>query len=187
MAAEVKRLFLALWPDAAARQGLAALARAVALPAGARRVHPEDLHLTLQFLGAVPLERLPAVREAAAGVEAEPVGLELTRVGCWPRPRVAWCAPDETPAELSGLVARLGARLAAVGYPAESRPFRPHVTLARKVRRLADARLVQPLFWRCADLALVESLARPAPPRYQVLEHWPLAEKAGKQKENELD
>jgi 2'-5' RNA ligase len=177
MTDDVRRLFFALWPDAATRPALAALARSVALPAGARRVHPADLHLTLQFLGPVPAGRLPSVLAAAAGVSAEPVDVTLTRVGCWRRARVAWLAPDDTPSALAALVGALGDRLAAADYPPEARPFRPHVTVARKIAKLSAARLAAGFHWRSLDFALVESLSLAAPPRYRVLATWSLEEK----------
>lgn len=177
MKPETRRLFFALWPGAELRRELAALARGLELPERARRVHPEDLHLTLQYLGPVPVDRMDAVRAAAGGVHAGPVTLDLARVGCWPRPQIAWCAPLDVPSALPDLVDRLGERLAAVGYPREDRPFRPHVTLARKVRRLDERPLPRAIPWESADFALVESLSVAEPPRYKVLGRWPLTEK----------
>jgi 2'-5' RNA ligase len=90
---------------------------------------------------------------------------------------VAWLAPDETPSALAALVGALGDRLAAAGYPPEPRPYRPHVTLARKVAKLPAAVLPEGFHWRSVDFALVESLSLAVPPRYRVLATWPLAEK----------
>ena len=56
---ETARLFLALWPDDALRRGLLAWRDAWQWPARAALVAPDDLHLTLHFLGGVPLVRLP--------------------------------------------------------------------------------------------------------------------------------
>jgi 2'-5' RNA ligase len=170
-----RRLFFALWPDAQVRAALAALLDGDAIPRAARRVHPEDLHLTLQFLGPVPDERLAAVCAAAAGVKAAAIAFELNQLGHWPRAQVVWCAPEETPSALTQLVAALGTRLAEAGYPPESRPYRPHITLARKTRRAKDGPLPVPIPWRCADFVLVESLPVADPPRYQVVGRWPLA------------
>jgi len=116
----------------------------------ARWTHPADLHVTLLFLGETPAERVEEVsrmvRETAAG--AAPFTLELTKPGTFgppSAPRVLWCgvaersgaaaAEGETdrPAQgaLSALHAALCARAEAAGFPRDSRPFRPHVTLAR--------------------------------------------------------
>ena len=75
------------------------------------------------------------------------------------------------------LVDALGERLAAVGYPREDRPYRPHVTLAREVRRLDERLLPRAFPWESADFVLVESLSVAEPPRYKVVARWPLAEK----------
>ncbi len=170
---DLQRLFFGLWPDAAARQRLVALADALDIPGG-QRVHPEDLHLTLQFLGTVPVARRPAVLAAADGVEGAPFELQLACTGYWPRPRIAWCAPIEIPTALTALVTRLGAQLAPIGYAPEARPYRPHLTLARHARAAPAEALPAPIAWPVVSFALAESLSGAAPPRYRILRRWPL-------------
>ena len=170
---DLHRLFFGLWPDPVTRRGLAALARDLNIPGG-RVVHPEDLHLTLQFLGPVPAARLAAVGAAADRVDGSPFELRITHTGHWPRPRIAWCAPGEVPGALSVLVRGLGEQLAAVGYPPEDRPYRPHVTLARKARGAPAGTLAQSIRWPVSSFVLAESLSVPEPPRYRILRRWPL-------------
>jgi 2'-5' RNA ligase len=169
----VQRLFFGLWPDPAARQRLAALGTSLDVPGG-RPVHPEDLHLTLQFLGPVPAQRLAAVLAAAEQVDGAPFELLIARTGYWRRPRIVWCAPLDTPPDLAALVSRLGERLAAVGYPPESRPYSPHVTLARKARGAPNGPLAEPIRWPATSFVLAASESVPEPPRYRILRRWPL-------------
>jgi 2'-5' RNA ligase len=177
--ADVRRLFFALWPDAGVRARLAALAQRI--PAErARVVHPDDVHLTLQFLGPVPETRIPCLIESADAVVADgsqaSIELSLRRLGYWSRPRVLWCAPEMCPAPLGMLVQALGERLTRCGFTPERRAFAPHVTLARK----CPGKLVQalepmtPIPWTAAGFVLVESLSVARPPRYKVLHSWPL-------------
>ena len=170
----MKRLFFALWPDERVRKSLAECP--LRGTAGVvRPVHRDDVHMTLQFLGNVAESTIPALEQAAGAVEAPPFKITLTHVGCWPRPRIAWCAPDEAPAALARLVGELGKRLAPVGFPAERRPYRPHVTLARGVRSMPEARFSAPIVWTALEFVLVVSRAVPEPPRYQILARWALS------------
>jgi 2'-5' RNA ligase len=171
----LQRLFFALWPDADTRAALHALQREPG-PASGRPVHPEDIHQTLVFLGQVEAGRLPCVLAAADQVRASAVTLELTRLGYWRGPRVAWAAPAETPPDLLDLVDQLWGGLAVCGFDRETRPFQSHVTLARKARSFPTATLERPIPWKVRDFVLVTSLSVPEPPRYQVLQRWPLSE-----------
>ena len=125
------RLFLALWPAEGLREALVAWQRGWSWSAGAALVRPERLHLTLHCLGAVDAERVPALRDGLA-VACEPFELDLQagRAGVWP----GGIAVLETaaPAPLLDLHARLGKALQALGLPLEARPWRPHLTFARK-------------------------------------------------------
>jgi RNA 2',3'-cyclic 3'-phosphodiesterase len=158
MVFEHPRVFLALWPDAPARAALAALP----LPAGAVPVHPHDLHLTLAFLGPLSCadprdwlaQRLPT--------PAPPVRVQLDAVEIWEGPRVV-CATGDCPA-VAALVDRLRPGLLQAGKAPEPRPFRAHVTLARKLPRSTgpgpSARQpigAHPLSWVSDRLSLVAS------------------------------
>lgn len=176
--ADLQRLFFALWPDAGARARLNDLIRRI--PADrARPVHPEDVHLTLHFLGAIPRARHPCLIEAADTVTADrggPIELPLRRLGYWKRPRVLWCAPETCPLPLGVLVRALGERLTRCGYTPERREFAPHVTLARKCSGGVAATLqsMEPIPWIARELVLAESLPVARPPRYKVVHRWPL-------------
>jgi len=166
------RLFVGLWPDALARENLWRCLKSLSLRG--RSTHPEDLHVTLQFLGEVAAERLPCVEDAVAALAGRgSFDLLLDQAGYWPRPRVSWLAPSEVPAPLLALQQDLAARLNACGFPPEARPYRPHVTLARKSPGLLARRIEQPLLWRVSQVALVAS-GGAGPPRYRPLRLWSL-------------
>jgi 2'-5' RNA ligase len=71
-------------------------------------------------------------------------------------------------------VGQLRAGLAARGFEPESRPFRAHLTLARKVHAPVAAVPFQPLLWPVADFALVESITDRSGSVYTPLATWPL-------------
>jgi 2'-5' RNA ligase len=89
------RLFVAVWPDAPVRDALAAWQRAWTWPPGAALVPSEGLHLTLHFLGNVPVDEVPALTPALR-VAFEPFELQFGRAEMWPG-GTAVVRPDHTP------------------------------------------------------------------------------------------
>ena len=152
------RLFLAHWPDDAARDALARWRDHLQWPAGAAPTRSERLHLTLHFIGAVPIERIaPLVQALAALAPIEPFSLNFGRAELWPGGIAVLC-PTATPAALQRLHAQSAQVLLGLDLPAEERPFRPHVTMARKARQ-ARARQDGPVLqWRVQNFALVQSV-----------------------------
>lgn len=124
------RLFLGLWPTPQVRSQVQANAAAWQWPAGARRTTPDRLHATLHFLGNLALEHLPRLR-AACDLPWAGCTLALDRAEVWPG-GIAVLEATQVPPALADLHARLAAALRRLDLPVESRPYRPHVTLARK-------------------------------------------------------
>ncbi len=165
------RLFIALWPDAALRAALVAHQRRWRWPAGLQPTRRERLHLTLHFLGELPLDHVEPLRRLLAALAAEPdtpIGpLRLDRPMLW-RGGTAVLTPSERPLGLLALHARIGDALRGVGLRAVATAgWRPHLTLARH----ADAAEPPPdaeLAWDPEGFVLIASDLRP-PARYRVL------------------
>ena len=168
-----RRLFFGLPLDEATRSAVHKAVRAHVKGRG-RRVPPENLHMTLAFLGGIEPQRLPELEALAAGIAAEPFSLELGRFGYWARPRVIWLAPLDVPPALLELVAELQARLGEHGFPREARPFAPHVTLARKAGGPPAAEAMAPIPWTVDRFCLFESVSDDTGVRYVPLACWPL-------------
>jgi 2'-5' RNA ligase len=123
-----------------------------------RWVTPDKIHLTLKFLGEITPEQVRAVGEATAGVAAEirPFTLEATGIGVFPnprRPRVVWVGVKGEAEPLKQLHAHLETALAGLGFPPESRPFSPHLTLGRTHRRAKPGE-VRPLGQRITSMEI---------------------------------
>jgi 2'-5' RNA ligase len=168
------RLFFAVWPSDSLRAGLAPRISALQ-PAGVGRPQrPDQWHVTLEFLGPVPASRVAAAREAAAQVRAAPCEIRFDAVEYWRRPEVLCLVARALPPPLADLVQQLRAALAIRGFEPESRPFRAHLTLARKVSHPVTPVQFEPLPWPAADFALVESVTDRSGSVYTPLAAWNL-------------
>lgn len=133
------RCFIALEPDAATRDALAAMP----VGAAARRVAIDQLHMTVAFLGTVPPEE-GARLAAQLGSVVGPLPAQRARhAEYWPsaiHPRLV-VVPFEADSGLAELEARVRSLVASFDLPIDDhRPFRPHVTLARFARAARPAR-----------------------------------------------
>lgn len=177
--ADSLRLFFALWPGAVTR---AELARAVPLLGpGGRAVPVENLHVTLAFLGATDTWRLDDLVAVASSIERTPFVLTLDQYEIWDRALVV-LVPNTMPAALVQLAGDLTARLAAAGFPTDSRRYRAHVTLIRERQRgsgregLVAPQAISsdptPIAWSLDEFVLVSSQIGPYGSRYKVLQRW---------------
>ncbi len=150
------RLFLALWPGEATARALRAWRDLWIWPPNASVVRPERLHLTLHFLGDVPVRRLPVVTRGL-DVPFEPFELRFGRAAVWPK-GVAVLEPFGTSETLQRLHAALGEALERLGLPVEERAFRPHVTFARRATGALAPQDGPALRWRVRSCVLVQSV-----------------------------
>lgn len=170
---DTRRMFFALWPDEGVRRGIADLSRAVV--ERGRPVPTENLHLTLEFLGNVEPDAVDAALAAAAEVRGQPFQLHLDVVGHWRRSRILWLGSQVPSPGLLNLQADLQRRLKEAGLSLEARPFRPHITLARRVPACHQMR-VEPIVWPLREFVLMESAGGAAGVRYEIADRWPLVE-----------
>jgi len=169
-----RRLFFAYWPDAKTRQSLVeATAKAVASIDG-QPVAASKLHVTLAFLGRVPGSRIPEIIRVGARGDYKPAKLDFDRLEYWPRPKVVAALADAVPEAGQTLVNTLWERLLPLGIEREERPWRPHFTLVRRVRRPPPKLIIPSVHWSCDRLALVESVAGPDGLHYTPIAEWPL-------------
>ena len=172
---ETLRLFLALWPGPRTRAALAACRDGWHWPPGARPVATAKLHLTLHFIGAVARPRLPAL---VAGLQrpCPRFVLAFGHAELWPRGTAVLRPLDES-AALHDLYAGLGEALRRLELPVEARPWRAHVTLARRAAGAQPAPTPPLLHWPVQAYALVQSLPG-SPGGYRVLHRYPGAARA---------
>ena len=169
----MKRLFFALWPDSRTRARLADQAGLLPIDTG-RRVQPENLHITLVFLGNVHEQDIPGLVEAAGRLRISGFQLQISRCGWWKRASVAWLAPETTPAPLLELVEQLNRLTMSAGLPVEKRDYSPHLTVARKMTRPVMSCPFEPIHWDVEEFCLVESVTQAQGAGYRVMKTWAL-------------
>ncbi len=185
------RLFLGLPLDAAAATAAGQAAAAYRRQAPQLKwVDPTLYHLTLRFLGETPAARLEALVDGFAGAAtaAAPFTLRLGGLTALPRGRAARVlalALVEGASPLTALAAACEQASRTLGYPAETRPFRAHLTLARSRQgetlpaalsalSLSPGQASPQPAWRAEAVQIVESTLGPRGPAYRVRATLPL-------------
>lgn len=159
---------------------------------GARWVRPEGIHLTLRFLGEIDETMLATIGEALGEPvkrAGPPFSLLVSGIGYFPpqgRPRVMWVGLGN-PVDDGGALARMGTLQSSIedavrraGMSPETKPFRPHLTLARFDDRKAPKPPKDPGMG--VDLGalpiervrLYRSLLKSTGAEYEVLKEYPL-------------
>ena len=133
------RTFIAVELDAEARRQLKALQMALhplMLPGLVRWVAPENIHITLKFLGDTQPDHVAAVTAAldSIGPTISPFQVTLAGRGCFPnfkRPHVVWAGLVDHGQRLQKLADAVEQNVSPLGWPRETRSFTPHLTLGR--------------------------------------------------------
>ncbi len=128
------RLFLALDIPDAIRDHISRFIEGVTgFAPHARWANPESLHITLKFIGEQPDSAVDQIKQALSAIRAETTEINFHNYGFFPTaksPRVFWIGVESAP-QLAALAASIDDKLSALGIEKESRPYSPHLTLAR--------------------------------------------------------
>ncbi len=108
-------------------------------------VEPENIHITLYFLGEVPEERITLIRNIVENCSENinEFEIHITRLGAFPKPtkpRVIWAGISTGGEILTQIANCLRDKLPRHGFRREDKEFHPHITLARVKRH--NSRLV---------------------------------------------
>ncbi|MDL2284984.1 RNA 2',3'-cyclic phosphodiesterase [Oxalobacter sp. OttesenSCG-928-P03] len=167
------RLFYALWPDEATRKALTSWQSTLS----GRKVPPENLHITLAFLGEQPADLVPELSKILASLSSDKIELLIDRTGYFPHNRINWAGTAKTPPALLQLQKTLIAALSEkhISFDKRNR-FKPHITLGRQSDRMKSIDR-PPIIWQADHLVLVESRFRQDEkgmhPQYiPIAEHW---------------
>jgi 2'-5' RNA ligase len=162
------RLFLALWPSQQARAELVEAAALWGWPTGAALTVPERLHVTLHFIGSVPAGEVPSIASQLT-VPVQTIAMSFSEPQLWPGGIAVLLAPA-VPEALLALHSGLVAALRALVLHVDPRPFRPHITLARRVSRAVMPSAPRAVAWDVDTYTLVRSL--PGGAGYEVVREY---------------
>ena len=185
------RLFVALEIPAEVRANLAELIRQLrAVAPQAKWVRAENLHITLKFIGEVPVEKLDPIRGALSKARSDSLAkLEFRGLGFFPSeksPRVFW-AGIKASANLKTLASEIESVLDKAGIPREQRTFSPHLTLARFESRKLPEKLRAAIqensgrefgAFETKQFHLIESKLKPSGAEYTTVQSFPFVAEA---------
>jgi len=138
---------------------------------------PENMHVTLSFLGQVDPSRLDQIQHALATIHAPQLKLQLNGVGSFPKSGILHTQIKPSPSLLN-LAEQVFQSMETCGFPRERRPYTPHITLARSKEPIhINHRTENPAFqqsFTAHELRLYESITRPEGAHYEVKATFPL-------------
>ena len=176
------RLFFAVQPRAEQNAALGEASAPLIAQLRAQCVPVENLHATLCFIGAVAEEKLDALRAAAGSVRGRALTLHFDRLDYWSKPGILCAVATESanPAPAQELSKQLASAAVSAGFMPDAKPFRAHVTLARKVDASRGVEcewprsLSPPVVVHCDRFVLMRSEKGPTGSIYSVVAEWPL-------------
>ncbi|NJA06559.1 RNA 2',3'-cyclic phosphodiesterase [Methylomonas sp. UP202] len=166
----MKRLFFALWPPLDALAKLQQLIQHLD-----RSITPlaiSNLHVTLVFLGTVNPKQERELRRRANTIKFHGAELTFDRLDFWQKPSILCLTSTDGLTAVSELSEQLTRISKGLDIPIDNRPFTPHITLCRKIKRPLDTEF-EPITWRATGFCLAESVSNSGRRQYRVLEEWP--------------
>jgi RNA 2',3'-cyclic 3'-phosphodiesterase len=180
------RAFVAVFPPSEVREALLSAARELPVAGAVRWIRPDNVHLTLKFLGDVPKEEL--LDQVAGSIEVvcgrhEPFEAGPSAFGAFPsarRARILWAGIAEGSDRLRALAEDVETSLEPLGFEREDRAYVPHLTLGRArarpvVLEAVEAPSTIPSF-TVRNMKLVQSVPGGAGVTYSTLATCPLSE-----------
>ncbi|HEU4780144.1 MAG TPA: RNA 2',3'-cyclic phosphodiesterase [Steroidobacteraceae bacterium] len=178
------RLFFALQPrleqSIALCENVAPLVGQLGAPLVARTVPAQNLHATLCFIGVIEEQRLDALRAAAASIRGRPARLRFDALEYWETPKILCATTSRDSPAATELAIALGEASVAAGFSPDIKPFRAHLTLARKIAAMQAASvpwplpLEPPMVVNASRFVLMSSRREGEVSIYSAVDSWPL-------------
>ena len=165
-----QRLFFALVPDRGVIDRVARLQRE--LGAEGRAAKPRQFHVTLAFLGMQRPEVVPDILDIAGRLSFEPCKVLMDRVGQFQRAGVLWLGASEVPASLQRFQHDLVGGLLDAGIGYDRKPWKFHLTLYRKMRKMPPTMDPVAIEWRLEGFSLIESVGVKNGVEYHPVGQW---------------
>ena len=146
-----------------------------------KHVEPENIHLTLKFLGEIPQHQVDEIAEIIKDISFEPFIFKIEEVGVFPnlkRPATIWAGITDGVSDLAAVHKEVDSKMAKLGFERERRQFQPHLTISRVKSGRNRDQLVEELLAvkdtvfgevKAGYIALKKSVLTPHGPIYTTL------------------
>jgi 2'-5' RNA ligase len=148
-----------LWPSPRQREMLRDTIGPALSTVEGQPVDRRNWHITLVYIGDFPEEKIPALQSAVAVIDPGQIRVRFDKVSFWQRPKIAAMLTRNVPPDLEHLVTSIQQALIPFGYAPDTRVYRPHITVARKVRAFQEVPLARPIELTWSEFELVESVS----------------------------
>lgn len=173
---QTKRLFFALFPERGIRDQLVETSKMFQTVKGVRPIPNDNLHVTLQFLGNVDENAYKCLEKKVFQTYIQPFKLCLNLYGYFKKPQITWLGSSSCPTELKRLVNHLNNIALQCGIELDEQPYKPHVTLFRKVQKAEFPDKLFDITWNVKEFHLLESVSHENTTIYNKLVTYPLSE-----------
>jgi RNA 2',3'-cyclic 3'-phosphodiesterase len=182
------RLFIAIELSDEIKNGLSGTVNSLkAAGADIKWVAPENMHVTLKFLGETAEEDIAKAVAILKALSSEMPGFQFTTsgAGAFPSidsPRIIWAGISAGSRELVGMASKIEAGLVGVGFEKDENGFKPHITIGRtrsgrNLKKLSDSILSskpEEFSQKVERICLISSVLGPNGPEYEKLEEYDL-------------
>ena len=149
--------------------------REKALPPFKHPVPAANFHVTSVFLGNVKPHQLDEICTEIDACQFSPTEIHLNQLGYWSKPKILFLGTDQRNDGLASIATKLTSIAKNAGLQIHDRPYKPHVTLVRKVSDGSPGALFEPDFnCKFSELHLFESVSGTKGVQYPIRYSWPL-------------
>jgi 2'-5' RNA ligase len=146
-----------------------------------KNVEPENIHITLKFMGSVPESQIEKIKKIVKEQGIEPFDINLQGIGVFPkinRPRTIWLGINKGATQITNIWKKLEKELTAIGVEPDRRRFHPHLTISRVrsgrnrdelINILQELRNVEVGDYEINHISLKKSVLTPRGPIYTTL------------------
>lgn len=141
-----------------------------------RAVKPHNLHITLQFLGAVDRSQIHDLADAIEIPEIKPFQVKIERYAYYPGNEIGCVEVTQGKQQLKDIKTHINRSLANAGlhFSKDKHSFRPHITLFRECQPLGVLETPLDIQFKAQNFCLMESIQNNKGVYYEVIEDWPV-------------